>query len=246
VSEFANIINLKCPPPLAAPRIVIYYRAVTLFNNRGDSVDEQDERRTADLQLVAALRAGDEAVFNALIDQLYNSMVRIAMIYTSDQAVAEDVVQETWIAVLRGLDRFEGRSSLKTWIFTILTNRAKTRAQREGRYVPLELPDETDAEPAVESERFNVTHHWRTEAMPGSWENIPEDRLLARETQQLINAVIDALPPNQREVIRLRDIEDFTSAEVCNILNISETNQRVLLHRARSKVRRALESYLSQ
>ncbi len=209
-------------------------------------MDEQDERRTADLQLLAALRAGDEAVFNALVEQLYSSMVRIAMIYTSNQAVAEDVVQETWIAVLRGLDRFEGRSSLKTWIFTILTNRAKTRAQREARYVPLELPDENESEPAVESERFTATHHWRVDAMPGNWEGVPEDRLLSGETQRLILEAIDALPPNQREVIRLRDIEDFTSADVCNILNISETNQRVLLHRARSKVRRALESYLSQ
>lgn len=209
-------------------------------------MDEQDERRTADLQLAAALLDGDEAAFNALVERLHGSMIRVAMIYTSDQAVAEDVVQETWVAVLRGLERFEGRSLLRTWIFTILTNRAKTRAQREGRYTPLELPNESEAEPAVESERFDAARHWRADAMPASWGAIPEDRLLARETQRLIIEAIDALPPNQREVIRLRDIEDFTSAEVCNILNISETNQRVLLHRARSRVRRALEAYLSQ
>lgn len=178
-------------------------------------------------------------------------MVRIAMMYVNTQALAEEVVQETWIAVLRGLARFEGRSSLKTWIFTILTNRAKTRAQREGRYVPLDISEELEFEPAVTPERFGSpddpqwSHHWLPGTAPQSWASIPEDNLLSQETLAYIMGAINTLPPNQREVIRLRDVEGFSSAEACNILSISETNQRVLLHRARARVRRALEDYLT-
>jgi RNA polymerase sigma-70 factor (ECF subfamily) len=156
------------------------------------------------------------------------------------------------VAVLRGLDRFEGRSSLKTWIFTILTNRAKTRAGRESRYVPLDLTGELNPEPAVEPERFRSPDgsggpgHWRPEDMPQSWDSVPEDRLLSQETRSLIMSAIDALPPNQREVIRLRDVQGFSAAEVCNLLELSETNQRVLLHRARARVRRALEPYMNE
>jgi RNA polymerase sigma-70 factor (ECF subfamily) len=202
----------------------------------------------SEASLIEALRNGDEAAFTALVEQYYTSMVRIAMIYVSDQAVAEDVVQETWIGVLRGLDRFEGRSSLKTWIFTILTNRAKTRAQRESRYVPLATvwgDEAEDSEPVITPERFSAEGHWWDDSKPNSWEAIPEDRLLSQETLALIDQAIAELPQGQREVIRLRDIEGWSSAEVCNVLDISETNQRVLLHRARSKVRRALEQYLA-
>jgi len=175
-------------------------------------------------------------------------MIRIALMYVKDQAVAEDVVQETWIGVLRGLDRFEGRSSLKTWIFTILTNRAKTRAQREGRYAsltPLWDGESEDNEPAVTPEHFSSEGHWHGDSMPNRWDVIPEDRLLSKETLQVIDDAINMLPPGQREVIRLRDVDGWSSAEVRNVLDISETNQRVLLHRARSKVRRALEQYLA-
>lgn len=206
----------------------------------------------SDAELVASLRAGDEAAFTELVERLQPSMVRIAMIYTPSQAVAEEVAQETWIAVLKGLDRFEGRSSLKTWIFTILTNRAKTRAQREGRYVPLELNDEFESEPTVDPSRFyasdtpNANHHWTPEGTPHPWDSIPEEHLLSEETQAQIMQAIDALPHNQREVIRLRDVEGLSSSEVCNILSISETNQRVLLHRARARVRQALENYLAE
>lgn len=216
-----------------------------------DTLNHPIPNASADAALVAALRAGDETAFTTLVDQLSPSMVRIAMIYVRDQPTAEEVVQETWIAVLRGLDRFEGRSSLKTWIFTILTNRAKTRAQREGRYVPLEISDDFENEPAVSPDRFHAPdsatpNHWSPEGAPHSWESIPEDRLLSLETRAQIMQAIDMLPPNQREVIRLRDVEGFSSGEVCNILAISETNQRVLLHRARSRVRRALEAYLAE
>jgi RNA polymerase sigma-70 factor, ECF subfamily len=203
-----------------------------------------------DLRLVAGLRDGDEAVFAALLEQYHNPMIRLAAMYVNDRAVAEEVVQETWVAVLQGISRFEGRSSLKTWLFRILTNRAKTRAQREGRYVPLTLSDDADTdEPAVSAERFHPAGDewpgdWLVE--PAPWDTIPETRLLSLETRATIQRAIDMLPPNQREVITLRDIQGFGSEEVCNVLNISESNQRVLLHRARSKVRQALESYLAE
>ena len=210
------------------------------------SWDESADPSEADL--LAALRNEDESAFTYLVEKYYASMVRIALMYVSDQATAEDVVQETWIGVLRGLDRFEGRSSLKTWIFTILTNRAKTRAQREGRYVPL-TPfwdgESEENEPAVTPEHFSSQGHWLGDSMPNRWDVIPEDRLLSEETLHLIDNAIDALPPGQREVIRLRDVNGWSSAEVRNVLDISETNQRVLLHRARTKVRRALEQYLA-
>jgi RNA polymerase sigma-70 factor (ECF subfamily) len=200
----------------------------------------------ADLQLVATLRAGDEAAFANVVNQYFNAMVRIAMIYVNDPAVAEEVVQETWLAALKGLDRFEGRSSFKTWLFTILTNRARTRATRESRYLPLNTSGESDDdEPSVAPERFTAADHWSENDMPQSWDRVPEASLLSQETMDTILKAISALPPNQREVIRMRDVEGFSSAEVCNILSLSETNQRVLLHRARSRVRQTLESYMA-
>lgn len=206
----------------------------------------------AEKQLIAALRAGDEAAFMRLVEQNQNAMIRIAMMYVNNSAVAEEVVQETWVAVLKGLDRFEGRSSLKTWLFTILTNRARTRATREARYVPLNVSGEVDDdEPAVSPERFNAPDsghdpgHWVWDNRPRPWDDMPESRLLSQETMRVIMQAINALPTNQREVIRMRDVEEFTSEEVCSILSLSETNQRVLLHRARARVRQALESYLA-
>jgi RNA polymerase sigma-70 factor (ECF subfamily) len=202
-------------------------------------------------QVVAALRRGDEAAFAALVDRHHAALVRLARLYVADQATAEEVAQETWLGLLQGLDRFEGRASLKTWLYRILINRAKTRAQRERRSLPFSAvwdaataPDE----PAVPPERFFADGPGRGEwsAPPRSWGGSPEERLLARETRERIQAAVDGLPPAQREVITLRDIEGWSAGEVCNALGISETNQRVLLHRARSRIRRALEQYLDR
>jgi RNA polymerase sigma-70 factor (ECF subfamily) len=204
-----------------------------------------------DAQLIEALRSGDEEAFESLVDKYYESMVRVAMMYVSGRTVAEEVVQETWIGVLKGLNKFEGRSSLKTWIYSILINRAKTYAQREGRHAQLSLDeDHEDGEPTVSPDRFNPSdhplyaNHWVS--APDDWNGIPESRLLSDETLSRIRQAIEALPSNQKSVITLRDVEQLSSDEVCNILNISETNQRVLLHRARAKVRTALEEYLRQ
>jgi len=160
-------------------------------------------------------------------------------------------VQETWLAVLTGIGRFEGRSSLRTWIFRILANRARTRGVREGRSLPfsaLERPDEEGGEPAIDSASFQSASdpepgHWNIH--PGTWHTTPEERLLAQEVRAHIQGAIDALPPAQQTVITLRDVEGWTCDEVCNVLGVSDTNQRVLLHRARSKVRRALAGDLA-
>jgi RNA polymerase sigma-70 factor, ECF subfamily len=172
--------------------------------------------------------------------------LRVAMMYVSSRAVAEEVVQETWLGVLKGVDRFEGRSSLKTWLFRILVNTAKTRGEREGRSIPFSAsiaagPDE----PTVEPGRFFPPGHEQAGGWslgPTRWET-PEERLLAGESRDVILRTIESLPPAQREVITMRDVEGWPSNEVCNALEITETNQRVLLHRARSKVRAALERY---
>jgi RNA polymerase sigma-70 factor (ECF subfamily) len=203
----------------------------------------------AEAQLLEALRAGDEAAFAQLVREYQPSLVRVARIYVSTQAAAEEVAAETWLAVLNGLDRFEGRSSLKTWIFRILTNIAKTRAQRDGRTLPFSALQDPGRVPeaALDADRFLDPEHPR---WPGHWavrpEPWPEDALVAAETQAVVAEAIEALPPAQRAVISLRDVEGWSSEEVRNALELSETNQRVLLHRARSKVRRALESYLGE
>ena len=205
----------------------------------------------SDLEIVRALRAGDETAFMMLVERYQPSMLRIARMYVSTQAVAEDVVGDAWVGVLKGLDRFEGRSSLRTWIFRILVNIAKTRGRRESRSVPFSsvwAPD-PDADPSVEPERFlrpgDPAAPGRWVDPPAAWDSIPEERLAAKETLARIATAIEDLPPNQREVLRLRDVLGWTSRDVRNALEISETNQRVLLHRARAKVRRALEGYLA-
>jgi RNA polymerase sigma-70 factor (ECF subfamily) len=177
-------------------------------------------------------------------------MLRVAMMYVSTRAVAEDVVQEAWVGVLKGLDRFEGRSSLKTWIFRILTNIAKTRGEREGRSVPFSsLAGDDDQDEAVDADRFlGPDHRWAGHwaSAPRNPRDVPEDRLLAGEARERIAEAVDRLPENQRAVITLRDIDGFDAEEACEILGISEGNQRVLLHRARAKVRAALEEYLDE
>jgi RNA polymerase sigma-70 factor (ECF subfamily) len=213
-------------------------------------VDGDEAEPSDDARLIRALRGRDEAAFAALVDQYHGSLVRLAMVYVSSRAVAEDVVQETWIGVLQGIDRFEGRSAFRTWLFRILTNQAKRRGERESRSVPfsaLAPAQSEENDPAVDPERFlpdghRYAGHWT--AFPRDWQQTPEERLLSAETRDFVRQAIEALPPNQRLVITMRDVEGWPAEEVCNVLAISETNQRVLLHRARSKVRRALERYL--
>ncbi|MFN8162063.1 MAG: sigma-70 family RNA polymerase sigma factor [Solirubrobacterales bacterium] len=208
-----------------------------------------DGMSAGDARVVERLRDGDESAFAELIDAYGPAMLRVARLHVRDRAVAEEVVQETWLAVLRGIDRFEGRSSLKTWIFRILSNTAKTRGEREGRSVPFSAIAATDAaaeaEPAVDADRFlglgerQWPYHWSSP--PRAWTG---ERVIERETLGVVAGAIEGLPDTQREVIRLRDVEGWSADEVASALEISDVNQRVLLHRARSKVRAALERYL--
>jgi len=199
----------------------------------------------ADLALVERLRAGDEAAFMMLVEQHQAPMLRIARMYVSTQAAAEEVVSEAWVGILKGLDRFAGRSSLRTWMYRIVANIAKTRGQRDGRTIPFSSLEGGDD--GVDPEWFQSAAErspggWRTH--PEDWRGIPEERLEGRETLERIGRAIDDLPPMQAEVLRLRDVLGWSSEEVRNALDLSETNQRVLLHRARSRVRRALHEYL--
>jgi RNA polymerase sigma-70 factor, ECF subfamily len=199
-----------------------------------------------DALLLEALRAGDERAFAALVDRYGPAMRRLALTFVRTPAVADEVVQETWLGVLRGIDRFEGRSSFKTWLFRILTNTAKTRGERESRSIPFSsLAGEHGEEgPAVDPDRFFESGGWASP--PASWDELPESRLLSGELRGVIDAAIAGLPAAQRAVISLRDVEGWPADEARNVLGISETNQRVLLHRARSKVRAALEDYLQE
>jgi len=211
-----------------------------------------DDQRSAqasadDARLVAALRDGDEKSFLALVQSLNAPMLRVASVYVSSRAVAEEVVQEAWLGVLKGLAAFQGRSSLRRWIFGIVTNCARSRGVREARSTPFSAmgPAEDD-EPAVDPGRFLPPDHTR---WPGHWSQPPtpwaEDQVLNKESLAVVDAAIARLPVNQREVITLRDVLGWTSEGACESLAISEGNQRVLLHRARSKVRAALEKHFA-
>jgi RNA polymerase sigma-70 factor (ECF subfamily) len=207
----------------------------------------EDRTAAAEAELLGRLRAGDERAFETLVERHYPTMLAVARHYVSSRAVAEEVVQEAWLGVLKGLDRFEGRSSLKTWILRILVNTAKTRGARDARTVPFASLAPQGDEPAVEPERFRSPDdpfpgHWR--AYPGNWQRLPEEALAERETLEVVLSTIQQLPPPQRLVITMRDIQGCDAAEVCAALDVSEGNQRVLLHRARSKVRSALERQL--
>jgi RNA polymerase sigma-70 factor, ECF subfamily len=191
----------------------------------------------ADVSLLERLRDGDEQAFTTLVERYHASMLRLALSYVSSRAVAEEVVQDTWLAVLRGLGRFEERSSLRTWVFTILVNRARTTGAREARSVPV-----ADAGPVVDASRFGPSGGWAVP--PEHWAEEAEDRVDAVKLSGLLRGGLDGLPGRQREVVLLRDVEGLSSAEVCQVLAISEANQRVLLHRGRSKLRQALESEL--
>lgn len=204
----------------------------------------RDER-----QLVADLRAGKEDAFAALIERYYAPMLRVARNYVATAEAAEDVVQDTWMGVIAGIDRFEGRSSLKTWLFRILVNRAQTRGEREGRTRPFSsIVGETgSAEASVPAERFFETGRWAGFwASPLHGAERPEDQLLAAEARAMIEAAIDELPASQRLVITLRDVQGFSAEEVCELLSISSANQRVLLHRARSHARQALDAFFER
>jgi RNA polymerase sigma-70 factor, ECF subfamily len=201
-------------------------------------------------ELLHALRHGDEAAFGSLVDRYHTRLLRLARAYVPSEAVAEEVVQETWMGVVEGIHRFEGRSSLKTWIFQILTNRAKTRGKRESRYVSFTeatFPGDEDDDLGLEPERFHTSGalagHWALP--PSTWdEQTPEKRLLSKEGMALMEKAIHALPANQRQVMILRDIEGMDSEDICTLLHITQSNQRVLLHRARSKVRQTLNNYI--
>ncbi len=209
----------------------------------------QDDPPVDDLELVARLRAGDEDAFREVIDRYHEPLRRFARNYVATDAAAEEAVQDTWVGVLRGIDRFEGRSSLKTWIFRILMNTARTRGTRDKRSVPFSSLGPDDEDPTFAVERFRGADdpypgHWAV--FPTRWHDRPEVRALAHETLDVIRTALDGLPPAQQEVVRLRDLEGWTSFEVCNALDLTETNQRVLLHRGRAKLRAALEAHFEE
>lgn len=199
-----------------------------------------------DHELVAALRRGDERVFAELVDRHHAAMVRLALTYLSDRAAAEDVAQEAWLGMLRGLDGFAGRASLKTWLFGILVNCARARRRRDRRSIPFsDFPADDDG-PTVDPDRFLPSgHRWEGHwsAPPAEW---PEDHLLSREIGGYLERALAHLPDRQRAVVTLRDIEGWPPSEICALFDISPGNERVLLHRARAAIRRELEGYLAQ
>jgi RNA polymerase sigma-70 factor, ECF subfamily len=189
----------------------------------------------AEAGLLAALRAGDEQAFITLVRRHHSAMLRLALGYVPSVAIAEEVVQDTWLAVLRGLGGFEGRSTLRTWLLRILVNRARTAGVRERRTVAV-----PDPEPAVDPSRFDATGTWSSP--PERWAEEAHDRLRAAQIAARLRSAMGELPARQREVVTLRDVEGLTSNEVCSVLDISEANQRVLLHRGRSRLRQVVES----
>ena len=204
-----------------------------------------------DLRTVEAMRHGDESAYDRLVDWYHASLLRLALAFVPSQAVAEEVVQETWLAVLEGIHQFEGRSSLKSWIFAILKNQAKTRGVRERRHVPLSTvgnPGDDSDDPSIEPERFHSsgsrTDYWTVP--PRSWDEItPERLLLSKESREYLEGAMRALPLIQQQVIRLRYMKGFTTREICKVLRISENNHHVLLHRGRAKLKPAIEYYLN-
>ena len=214
------------------------------------AMDSRTLVRNADAELVERLRTGDEATFARLIDAYSAPLLRLAVTFVQSPAVAEEVVQETWMAVVTGIGRFEGRSSVKTWLFKILTNKAKTRALSERRTIPFsQLDSDNGDEPAVDPDRFlpashpRWPNHWATAPQP--WSMGPEGTALDRETLAVLRGALEDLPRGQRVVVALRDVHGWPSADVCAALDLSEANQRVLLHRGRSRLRAVLERYFA-
>jgi RNA polymerase sigma-70 factor, ECF subfamily len=198
-------------------------------------------------ELLARLRAGDEAAFAALVDDLHGRLVALAATFTSSPPLAEDIVQETWLAVIRGLGAFEARSSLRTWVFSILVRRARTMAVREARRgVPVTGSESRNGEGFVEwSPGRGRVGLWEERPVPWALED-PAAIFQSREALEVVRAALDGLPAAQQQVVLLRDVEDVPAREVCNILELSETNQRVLLHRGRARIRRALDRYIRE
>jgi RNA polymerase sigma-70 factor, ECF subfamily len=199
--------------------------------------------------LIAALRDGDETVFAQLVDQHTPSMLRVARGYVPSREIAEEVVQETWIALVKGIARFEGRSSLRTWLFSVMINIAKARGMRERRDADAAIAAYTGG--TVDPARFRGTDdpypgHWRPDDVPSAFPDTPEGSALGSELIDVTRRELDRLPERQRAVVTLRDMLGFDSAEVCELLDISTANQRVLLHRGRSAVRQVLEDYLAE
>ena len=200
-----------------------------------------------DAELLDRMRHGDDQAFTDLVDGWSPAMLRVARSYVSNPQAAEDAVQDAWLGVVRGLAAFEGRSTLRTWVFTILVNRARTRGSREARTVPLSSLSRDDG-PTVDAGRFRgpedpYPDHWTPTGAPPRWEAQPEGRVLAGEALRLLGTALTALPPRQRVVVTLRDVQGLTSEEACEALGITAQNQRVLLHRGRAALRQALEDY---
>jgi len=192
-----------------------------------------------DAELLARLRGGEEQAFVMLVERHHASVERLARSLLSNAAVAEEVVQDTWLAVLRGLDGFQGRSTFRTWLLRILVNRARSTGVRERRTVPV-----GDAGPVVDRSRFDASGAWMSP--PEHWVEDSQERLLAQGLAEDIHAALDALPERQRDVVMLRDVDGLSAQEVCEVLELSDANQRVLLHRGRSRLRQALEDELGE
>ena len=216
-----------------------------MVDSRAVAIERDEE------QLLTQLREGDEEAFCTLVHRHTSSMTRVAMAFVSRRAVADEVVQETWLNVVRGLDSFEARSSLRTWIYAILGNCARRRAEQEQRLVPLSeiAADEASGDDlGVSRDRFFDGGRWAgmwSTAVP-RWEDVPEQRLESSELRITLLEAIDALPRMQRAVITLRDVEGWSSEEVCDYLDLASGNQRTLLHRARAAARSAIEHYLEE
>jgi RNA polymerase sigma-70 factor, ECF subfamily len=212
-------------------------------------IDQAETDRSEDAALVARLREGDESAFVHVVDAWSPTMLRVARMFVSTDASAQEIVQEAWLAVVRGLDRFEGRSSLRTWVFRILTNLGKTRGVKEARAVPLSsLSSGVSTGPTVDSNRFRGAddewpQHWTPVGSPRAWSPSPEDEALAGEIRGEVASALQDLPERQRTVVSLRDVHGMSADEVCIALEISAANQRVLLHRGQARLRETLEDY---
>jgi RNA polymerase sigma-70 factor (ECF subfamily) len=209
------------------------------MSSTGNSYVSAEEMLREDARLLERVRAGDERAFVRLAARHHGTMLRLARTYVSSAAIAEEVVQDTWLAVLRGLDGFAGRSSFRTWLLRILVNRARSTGVREHRSMAV-----GDVVPAVDRSRFDASGAWMSP--PQHWIEDSDDRMVAEGLAQRIHTILGQLPDRQREVVMLRDVDGLTGQEVCEVLEITEANQRVLLHRGRSHLRQALETELGR